>query len=170
MDTQTKLVYTHTLTPAERQVEIKAHLRQAEESFVNAALLIREAYDREDWRVFGRKNFDEYANVDLGVSEKWAYDLVRLARVADVHTEFIPRMIDVGISKMRLLLPQIEEHPQDADMLDGLLDEASGSTWRDLHSTLRQQGTEREREMVEAHCPACGAKLKLSRSANIWEA
>lgn len=152
--------------------KIRQCLRVASENFISAGEYLAAAFEMKVWENLGLSNWTAYCETQLGISDKLGYDLIRIAELREKFPDYAPRMIDVGISKLRLMLPTVEQHP-DEDTLDGLLDEASTQTYREFAYTVRDAragGDWREEhplQMVESHCPACGVVLRLSRAANI---
>lgn len=150
---------------AERVERIKTELRNAANSFVNAGLDLREAYRNEEWKDVGLENFTQYCQ-QFDITDSWGYDLIRIADVAESFPDYRARILDVGISKMRLLLPHIPESAS-AEQIDTLLDDAAQSSYRELRRDLNTTEASAPLPPAVNYCPACGIKLHLSRAANL---
>ena len=148
----------------DRVERIRQELRNAADSFINAGFDFRAAYRAQEWVHIGLDNFTQYCQ-QLDVTDSWAYDLIRIADLAESFPEYRPRMLDVGISKMRLLAPHLEQ--SDADQLDTLLDMANEKPYRELRRELHTSEADAPLPPAINYCPACGCKLHLSRMANL---
>ena len=147
-----------------RVERIRAALRNAADSFINAGLDLRAAYRAEEWRALGLQNFTQYC-AQFDISDAWAYDLIRVADIAESFPEYRPRILDAGISKMRLLATRIEN--ADADQIDTLLDMANEKSYSELRRELGTSSASAPLPPAVNYCPACGCKLHLSRMANL---
>lgn len=152
------------ISPTERVDRIRRELRNAADSFINAGLDLRAVYRGAEWRALHLENFTTYC-AQFDISDAWAYDLIRVADIAETFPEYRPRILDAGISKMRLLATRIEN--ADADQVDTLLDMANEKSYRELRRELNT--SERDAPLPPAvdYCPGCGAKLHLSRAARL---
>lgn len=151
--------------PVERIECIRAELRTAANSFINVGVNLKAANDAKEWQALGMRNFTEYCS-QFDMSDALAYDLIRIAEMSLAFPDYRERMLDVGISKMRLLLPKFDDGASD-DQVDTLLEMASERTWKDLRSELHSSEQDTPPPPVEKYCPGCGVKLELSRDANI---
>ena len=146
----------------ERILRIRHALYTAADAFIDAGTELRAAYRAEEWKSLGLENFTAYcAQFDL--SDSWAYDLIRIADMAQSFPEYRPRMIAAGISKMRLLLPHVDTETT-AAQVEGLLESATEHSWKELNNELNP------REPLPpaiAYCPGCGVKLHQSRAAKL---
>ena len=152
------------ITPAERVNRIRHELRNAADSFINAGLDLRAAYRAQEWDALHLANFTQYCE-QFDISDAWAYDLIRVADIAESFPEYRPRILDAGISKMRLLATRIEN--ADADQIDTLLDLANEKSYRELRRELHTSEADAPLPPAINYCPACGCKLHLSRMANL---
>lgn len=159
------LIPAQELTPAARVERIRAELRNAQASFLNAAFELRAARENQEWIALGLADFGAYcAHLDIG--EGWASDLIHISYLAERFEDYRPRMLDVGVSKMRLLLPHIPE-PATDEQIDTMLDMASEKSWNELRHELKQSADDAPLHPAVDYCPGCGVKLHLSRAAKI---
>jgi hypothetical protein len=146
-------------------------LRCAANSFINAGLDLREAFAAQEWITLRLPNFAAYcAQFDISVS--LGYDLMRIADIAGLFPQYRARMLDAGISKMRLLLPQLGECVSADDktasqQLDTLLDMANEKSWNELRREMHAATSDAPLASAVEYCPACGVKLHLSRAARL---
>lgn len=153
------------LTPAARVERIRSELRNAQNSYLNAAFDLRAARENQEWLALGLADFGAYcAHLDIG--EGWASDLIHISYLAERFEDYRPRMLDVGVSKMRLLLPHVPE-PVSEEQLDTMLDMASEKSWNDLRHELKQSADDAPLPPAVDYCPGCGVKLHLSRAAKL---
>lgn len=160
---------THGAT--ERVERIRNELRSAANSFINAGLDLREAFQAQEWNALRLPNFAAYcALFDIPVS--LGYDLMRIADIAGLFPQYRARMLDAGISKMRLLLPQMTDNATDdprvsEQQLDTLLDMANAKSWNELRREMKAAMSDAPLAPAVEYCPACGVKLYLSRAAHL---
>lgn len=158
---------------AQRLQSILADLNTAARAFLTAGSKLQAVLDESDWQRLGRTSFREYCELDLQISDALAYDLVRLTKLTTALPNCIDRVVKIGVSKARLILPNIEQahENQDADEIDELFHEAESLSYRDLRNHLRNGDDdpypERESKYPEIICPHCGEVLSLSRAATI---
>lgn len=148
-----------------RLKRIRSELRNAANSFVNAGMDLRAAKEREEWLDLGLANFGAYCAA-LDISESWASDVIRIAHYADTFPDYRERMLDIGVSKMRMLLPHLSQETNEAQF-DTLLDMANEQTWNELRRELKSATSAAPLPPAVEFCPACGAKLHLSRAAHL---
>jgi len=110
--------------------EIVDHKKAITRSFVEVGKLLLEVYEES---LFAEKGYDSFgqwlSSPEVDFSRSVGYDLIRIAKLIEVG--FLPAqgIADIGVSKIRLLLPKIAEAPDD---LQEWLYKAEILTWRDL--------------------------------------
>lgn len=151
-----------------RYEQIRGYMRQGWQSFIEAGLVLMQAYAAQDWTALGMDNFEDYC-AGFGISKSVGYDLVRIAEFYNTHPTLQPKILDAGQAKMRLLLPVIESATPD-DPLDEMLDAAGELSWNDLRQRYNGDDSEKadQRGRVPRMCPRCNAQLWLSRAADVF--
>lgn len=147
---------------AKRVERIRTALHAAADAFITAGVELRAAYRAKEWAVLGLENFTAYC-AQFDISDSWAYDLIRIADVAESFPQFRPQIIEAGVSKMRLLLPHMDE-TTNAAQVETMLETAKEHSWSGFRKELHP--SEPLPPAVD-YCPACGCKLHLSRAAKI---
>ncbi len=154
IDTQTKQfvvdIFPTQGKATDRVERIKVNLRGIADTFILIGEDLAQAFRAKDWERLGIANFSLYCE-QFNLSDSMAYDLVRIADMARSFPEYRARMLDAGVSNMRLILPQVGEDIT-ADQVDTLTDMAATATWKELRKQLHQA----EREEPTVHCPTCG--------------
>lgn len=150
---------------------IRKDLRDASRLFISAGAKLKLALEREEWKRLNYPNPTAYFEHALNISDAWAYDLIRIAEIRTQFPAYAPRIIDAGVSKMRLLLPALKDNA-DEGTLDGLLDEANNKSWNELRRVLKAAhdgGGEREEHPSPwsfIKCPRCSAIIEVNRTVN----
>lgn len=145
-----------------RVQRIKDSLRGIADSFINVGEDLAQAFRAQEWTSLGLDNFTQYCG-QFNMTDSLAYDLVRIADLARSFPAYRARMLDAGVSNMRLLLPHVDEEITEAQV-ETLVDAAATKTWKELRKTLNESAGTTPPEPVFAECPYCRHTLELGRA------
>ncbi len=128
-------------------------------SFIDAGSVLRVVTDKEDWNTLGLHSFTEYCS-QFHISKSVGYDLLRISALRDKFPQHEARMLDAGISNMRLMLRRMEDATP--EQLDAMLDDANQLAWRDLNAKHYPENVDEYDNPTEglATCPNCGTTFK----------
>lgn len=106
--------------------------------FIGLGLDLLEMYEGKLWTELGYDNFSMLlASPEIDIATTMGYDLVRVGRLVLQGFFPIQEIGQIGLSKMRLFLPIIENPPDDKQEWEEWVEKAKTLTWDDFRREVR---------------------------------
>lgn len=166
-----------TTSPADLTRAIRNDLKQATASFLSAGEKLAVALQNEIWKPLGLHSWSEYCENQIGLSDAYCYDLIRMSELREQFPAIAPQMLQAGISKMRLVLGAVgqdratRKFSATQPTLEGMLETAQREPYKQLAQTLRDAERGGNGEVLPPNarftCPHCQTEFEVSRATTV---
>ena len=100
------------------EIETRTLVANTQINFLRIGMLLMVNQDKALWSVVGHESFKDYIET-LGIgSYSWVTRLVDMARVVATQQLSKEQVLEIGVSKMALLLPRLKSKTLEADMIE----------------------------------------------------